>query len=164
MPGKILCLLSVFCYLLLALSSPVSAQIATIAPATNQPTCDLCGWCNPQTNPKPPGWDKCHACLFDTRGQESTGSYWTVFGCLSTKPEAFVKSMLAVIFGIAGGIAFLAVLTGSAIVLTSSGYPDRLQTGKDLIVSSIFGLMLIIFSVFLLRVVGFEILRIPGFG
>ena len=72
--------------------------------------------------------------------------------------------MLAVIFGIAGGIAFLAVLTGSAIVLTSSGYPDRLQTGKDLIVSSIFGLMLIIFSVFLLRVVGFEILRIPGFG
>lgn len=127
-------------------------------------TCDLCGWCNPQNNPKPPNWNDCKRCLYDERGKEATGSYYTVFGCLSTRPERFVKSTLTIVFGAAGGIAFLAVLAGSAVVLMSAGNPERIQLGKDMITSSIFGLLLIIFSVFLLRVVGFDILKIPGFG
>lgn len=139
-------------------SSTVFAQ----AP-TGQPTCDLCGWCNPATNPKPPDWDKCRACLYDAGGNEQKGNYYTVFGCISTKPEFFVKSMLSIVFGIAGGTAFLAILYGSAIMLTSSGSPEQLQAGKEIVTSSLIGIFLIIFSVFLLRVVGFEILRIPGF-
>ena len=132
--------------------------------------CYLCGWCNPAINPSPPNWNDCHNCLYEPTNAPSSpeveraNSYYTVFGCLSTRPEFFVKNILTIVFAVAGGIAFLAVLTGAAIVLTSSGYPERLQTGKDLIISSLFGLLLIIFSVFLLRVVGLDILKIPGFG
>ena len=75
-----------------------------------------------------------------------------------------MQSMLTIIFGAAGGIAFMSVLYGSAVVLTSSGNPEKIQAGKDLITNSIIGILIIVFSVFLLRVVGFDILKIPGFG
>lgn len=166
MPKKFPFVLLIICYLLLAWPVHVLAITTTpaISVASSQTTCDLCGWCNQTIEPKPPDWNKCYACLYDAAGNEVKGSYYTIFGCLSTKPEFFVKSMLSIVFGMSGGIAFLAVLAGSAILLTSSGNPEKLQTGKDILTSSIFGLLLIIFSVFLLRVVGFDILRIPGFG
>ena len=152
-------------YLVFGIVTSVNAQGGTSpTPVPGEPTCDLCGWCNRGVEPEPQNWDECQACLYDASGVEQEGNYYTVLGCLSTKPENFVKSVLSVVFGIAGGLAFMAVIAGSIIVLTSGGYPNRLQTGKDLIVSSIFGLLLIIFSVFLLRIVGFDILKIPGFG
>lgn len=141
-------------------TNTISAQTPTSA---MQPTCDLCGWCNKGINTTPPPtWDKCHQCLYDAYGNEAKSSYYTVFGCVATQPQAFVQSILSIVFGISGGIAFLAVLAGSGIVLTSAGSPERLQTGKEIIVSSLFGIFLILFSVFLLNFVGYDILRIPG--
>jgi hypothetical protein len=155
-----------FLAIALILISPIQAQSPTFAPfPTGQPTCDLCGWCNKDINlTPPPDWNRCHTCLYDASNREATGSYYTVLGCLSTSPNKFVKSLMTVIFGIAGGIAFLSVLAGTGMILTSSGDPERLKSGKDLVTSSIAGLLLIVFSVFLLKVVGFDILRIPGFG
>lgn len=142
----------------------VYAQTNTPAPptitSTMLPTCDLCGWCNQAINPKPSDWDQCNSCISQPR------SYWTVLGCLSTDPSGapFVKSILSVVFSVSGGLAFLSVLMGAATVLTSAGDPLRLRAGKDMLTNSLLGLFLIIFSIFLLRVVGVEILRIPGFG
>lgn len=130
---------------------------------TAQPTCDLCGWCNKDINPKPPSWDKCNNCLYKSDGTQREYTYYTVLGCFSTQSDLFVKSILSFVFGIAGGIAFLAVLSGSGIILTSSGDPQKLQQGKEIIISSISGILLIIFSVFLLKVVGVDILNLPGF-
>lgn len=129
----------------------------------NSSSCDMCGWCNQNTNPKPPNWDSCMDCLYEDDGSEVKSSYYTVIGCLSTRPEYFVNSLLSLAISIAGGTAFLSMLYGSLIILTSKGYPEKLKIGKDLIASSIFGLILIIFSVFLLRLVGYQILKIPGF-
>ena len=173
MPKKLFYLLFVIClpavlvgYLFSVFVSPSLAQVPTISPSpTGQPTCDLCGWCNQTVNPTPPpNWQQCQTCLYDAAGAEIPKHYYTVLGCLSTEPQEFVKSLLGVVFSISGGIAFLAVLGGSAIVLTSTGDPERLQFGKDMVTSSIFGLLLIIFSIFLLRFVGYDVLRIPGFG
>ena len=75
-----------------------------------------------------------------------------------------MKSILTVVFAVSGGLAFLSVLMGAATVLTSAGDPLRLRAGKDMLTNSLLGLFLIIFSIFLLRVVGVEILRLPGFG
>lgn len=165
MPKRFILSLFIFCFLLFATALPSLAQTSTPSPSpTGQPTCDMCGWCNQEVNPTPPNHQLCQSCLYDTTGTEIPKHYYTVIGCLSTEPQEFVKSLLGVVFSISGGIAFLAILGGSAIVLTSTGDPERLQFGKDMVTSSIFGLLLIIFSVFLLHFVGYDVLRIPGFG
>lgn len=164
MPGKITAILIVFFWLLLGSVLSVSAQTATPA---NEPTCDLCGWCNKAAYPTPPpNWNACISCLYNPDGTPKDHAYYTVLGCLSTDPTGtpFVKTMMSFVFGIAGGVAFLAFLSGSAVVLTSAGDPEKLKNGKDIITSSILGLLLILFSAFLLRFVGYDVLRIPGFG
>ncbi len=152
----------VFSIILFVLPATAFAQNASNAPITGSPSCDLCGFCAGGT--KPTNWETCHTCLYDTNGGMQPNNYWTVAGCLSTKPEKFVQSILSIVFAVSGGLAFMAFLAGSAMVLTSGGDPGKLNNGKSIIVSSVFGLLLILFSIFLLRFVGVEILRIPGFG
>ncbi|MBI2611630.1 hypothetical protein HYW54_02670 [Candidatus Gottesmanbacteria bacterium] len=130
--------------------------------AKKGPTCDLCGYCQGQE--KPPDHKRCVSCLYDKNGSLKSNTYWTVAGCISTKPDQFVRSILNIVFAISGGLAFLAFIGGSAMILTSSGDPEKLNNGKSIVISSIFGLLLIIFSVFLLRFVGVDVLRVPGFG
>lgn len=167
MPKKIFLLIILLFFILnsyfLILNSNVFAQEEPPTPTT-PPTCDLCGWCNPQSNPKPSSWDSCNKCLYSPDGTPREHTYYSKLGCLSTQSDLFIKSILSIVFGVAGGIAFLVVVFGSITVLTASGDPTRLQNGKDMITSSIFGILLIIFSVFLLRVVGVDILQLPGFG
>jgi len=166
MPGKFfLILFFIFCFFCFYHTS----VWASPTPGPGQTTCDLCGWCDPTANPTPPSnWQQCYDCLYPTTTpgvrQKNKDSYYTILGCISTEPGIFVKNILQIVLGIAGGIAFLGFLGGAGTVLTSAGNPEQLQSGKDAIMSSLLGLLLIIFSVFLLRVVGFDILKIPGFG
>lgn len=144
----------------------VRPVFATASPTPGTPTCDLCGWCNRDENPSPPpNYAQCHDCLFNTDGTLRDKKYYTVFGCFSTDPKSssFVQSILSIVFGTAGGIAFVTFIWGSAMVLTSGGDPVRLKNGRETIISSVMGLLLILFAVFLLRVVGYDILGIPGF-
>lgn len=89
---------------------------------------------------------------------------WTAIGCIPTTPAGFVGQILSFGLGIAGGIAFLLILSGGFQILTSAGNPEQLNAGKELIGSAIAGLLMIIFSVFLLRFIGVDVLRIPGFS
>jgi hypothetical protein len=63
---------------------------------------------------------------------------------------------------LAGGVAFLLMLSGGLIVLVSSGDPNRVKAGSELITSALAGLLFIIFSLFLLRLIGVELLKLPG--
>ena len=64
--------------------------------------------------------------------------------------------------GIGGGIAFLLILWSGFQIMTSAGNPERLKVGKEQLTAALTGLLFLIFSVFLLRLIGVEILRIPG--
>lgn len=100
----------------------------------------------------------------DTPAGPKTGIE-TAIGCINVSgPEGFVSSILSLAIGIGGGIAFLLIIFGAFQILTSSGNPEKVKAGKELITSAIAGLLLIIFSVFILRLLGAEILEIPGFG
>jgi len=68
------------------------------------------------------------------------------------------------VFLIAGGIAFLLIIFGGFQIILSGGNPDRVKAGKEMITAALGGLLLIIFSVFILRLVGYDILRLPGFN
>lgn len=104
---------------------------------------------------------QCVSC-FDPTPPTPPGS-WTAIGCIQTDPAEFIKTLLGFGIGIAGGIAFLLILLGGFQILTSTGNPEQLSAGKELVSSAITGLLLIIFSIFLLRLIGFTILGIPGF-
>lgn len=89
----------------------------------------------------------------------------TALGCIPLNDtNQFVKWFLGWAIGIAGGIAFLLILFSGFQIMTASGNPERLQNGQELLTAAISGLILIIFSVFLLKLIGITILEIPGFG
>jgi hypothetical protein len=88
----------------------------------------------------------------------------TAIGCLPTDFGGFVGIVLKFGMGIAGGIAFLLILLGGFQIITSAGNPEQLNAGKELVSSAVTGLLLIIFSVFFLKIIGVDILGIPGWS
>ena len=131
-----------------------------------KPTCHVEK--NPITNPTPvpnkicdfagTNQGACSTCMDD--GLHA----WTALGCIPTDPQQFIGQILGIAVGIGGGIAFLLILFGGFQILTSAGNPEKLNAGKELITSAITGLLIIIFSLFILRLIGFNIFGIPGFG
>ena len=103
------------------------------------------------------GTSECSGCMNDGK------HVWTAFGCIATDPSAFLGEVLRIGIGIGGGVAFLLILFGGFQILTSAGNPEQLEAGRELASSAVTGLLLIILSIFLLRLIGVNILGIPGF-
>ncbi|PIS14816.1 hypothetical protein COT64_00635, partial [Candidatus Shapirobacteria bacterium CG09_land_8_20_14_0_10_39_12] len=103
---------------------------------------------------------------FNGEGQfQGKPGTWTALGCIPTKDlNEFAKWILGKIIFIASGIAFLLMAFGAIQIITSAGNPDKMKAGSQLITSALSGLIFIILSVFLLKLIGVDILRIPGFG
>ena len=99
---------------------------------------------------------KCVKCTTNGAGA------WTAIGCIKTDISGFFSTLLTFGISIAGGIAFLLILLGGFQILTSAGNPEQLNAGKELVGSAITGLLLIIFSVFFLKIIGVDILGLPG--
>lgn len=64
--------------------------------------------------------------------------------------------------GIGGGVSFILMVIAGFIMITAAGNPQKIQSGKELLTSAASGLILMIFSVLLLRLLGIEILGILG--
>ena len=88
----------------------------------------------------------------------------TAIGCVPyVNINEFTGYMLAWFIGIAGGTAFIMMIYGGFLIITSAGNPERVGSGKVILTSAISGLLFLVFSVFILRVIGLDILKIPGF-
>jgi len=97
----------------------------------------------------------CKSCL-------ENGNSYTAIGCIDTSSTSnFIKKILTIALGMGGGIAFLLILFGGFQIMTSTGNPEKLQAGQELISGAVAGLMMIMFSVFLLRLIGVDILGLP---
>ena len=46
------------------------------------------------------------------------------------------------------------------MIVISAGDPEKMQAGKEMITSAVSGLLIIIFAVFILRVIGVDILQL----
>ncbi len=96
---------------------------------------------------------------------EEGGPIQTAIGDIDPRNlQGFIQQLLNLALGVAGGIAFLLMLFGSLKIMTSSGDPEKMKSGSELITSALTGLLFIIFSIFLLKLIGVDILQIPGFG
>lgn len=87
----------------------------------------------------------------------------TGLGCLPTSPQEFVETIFPWAIGIAGTVALLLIVVGAFTHITAAGNPEKLQKSKEIITSAIAGLIIIIFSAVLLRIIGLEIFGLPGF-
>lgn len=87
----------------------------------------------------------------------------TAIGCIPfDDATSFAGFFIRWGVGLGGGIAFLLIVYASFLIMTSSGDPQRLKAGQELLTSAIAGLIMLIFSVFLLKFIGVDILNLPG--
>lgn len=89
---------------------------------------------------------------------------WTTLGCINVSQNGFIQSLISLGVQIGGGTALLCIMYAAFLLQTSQGSPERIKKARDLMTSCITGLLLILFAVFILRVIGYDILRIPGLG
>ena len=116
-------------------------------------------------NPKGPSEKCCISTSSPTTGCADGESINTAIGCIPVgNTNAFIGFILRWAIGVGGGIAFLLILYAGFMIMSSSGNPDRLKAGQELMTSAIAGIIMLIFSVFILRVIGVDILKLPGLG
>jgi hypothetical protein len=89
------------------------------------------------------------------------GTIDTPFGPIPTDPQELASRFVSIAIGMAGGIAFLLMVFGSYRLIFAGGNPESIQQGKEIITAAIAGLIVIIFSVFILRLIGLSILGLP---
>lgn len=107
------------------------------------------------------------------------GRMYTMIGCIKTdaenqSPRSFndpsggavatvTQALLNLLFRIVGGIAFIYLIYGAFLILTSQADPGRLNHGKRTVMGAIIGLAFALLSILIVRVIASGILRIPGF-
>ena len=90
----------------------------------------------------------------------------TAIGCIGyggDGPQQMAEFFLGWGLGIAGGVALILIVYAGFLIITSSGVPRRTQAGKELLTAAFSGLFLVIFSAFILRFIGQDVLNINGF-
>jgi len=89
----------------------------------------------------------------------------TAIGCIPVEnTNEFMGWILGWAVGVGGGIAFLLIIYASFMTMTSQGDPTRLKAGQELLTSAISGLIMLIFSIFILKFIGVDILGLNNFG
>lgn len=83
---------------------------------------------------------------------------------IGTDPASFAKSLFSIVLSIAGGIAVLLIIVSGYRLITSQGNPEKTQVAREQLTAAVIGLLFIIFSIFILQVIGHDILNIPGFS
>lgn len=92
------------------------------------------------------------------------GGVWTGLGCIGTSIKSFTNTIFSFGIGLAGIISLFCIIYAAYLLQFSRGEPERLKKARQYLTSCILGLILIIFSVLILRIIGVDIIKIPGFG
>ncbi|MDO8609209.1 MAG: hypothetical protein Q7R95_01555 [bacterium] len=134
----------------------------------SDPTC-ICKANGPSTVIRPIA-KMCYLYLSNAKNNElgscvscaSSGGIWTAIGCVPTNFQSFVSDfLLSIGIGLGGVVALLCIIYSAFMMQTSQGNPEKIKKAQENLTSCILGLMLIIFSVFIMRIIGVDILRIP---
>lgn len=111
--------------------------------------------------------NECQKCMgYDPKTNNySEGGLWTGFGCVQTSLSSFIQEVVfRVGIGFAGLVSLGCIIFSAFLLQTSRGDAEGIQAARDMIQSCLIGLLMIIFSIFILRLIGIDILRIPGFS
>jgi hypothetical protein len=112
----------------------------------------------------------CHAATQDSKSITCTSPNGnqginTAIGCIpinDTNP-LFIF-LLKWAMSLIGGIAFFLLLYAILQIIVSQGNPKRLTAGKELLIAVITAIIFLIISALLLKTIGVDIYKIPGFS
>lgn len=99
-------------------------------------------------------------CVLDSNGKCNQVS--TAFGNVNVDAGTIVGSIFSILLSLSGGIAIVIIIISGYKIMFSQADPERLKGAREAITSALIGLLFIIFSVAILRIIGVNILHIPG--
>jgi len=89
----------------------------------------------------------------------------TQIGCIpADNPNDTAAWIFKRVFLIVSAIALFLMVSGGIAIATSAGNPDKVKHGRENITAALTGLIFIILAIFLLRLIGVDIIKIPGFA
>lgn len=88
----------------------------------------------------------------------------TALGCIPYTAEAFGPALLGFLAGTVGAIALLVMLFATVQIMAAGGDAEAVKKGKELFTGAVTGLLFIIFSVTLLKIIAGDIIQLPGFS
>ncbi len=95
----------------------------------------------------------------------SRGGVWTGMGCIRTDLNQFiVQNVMTTGVGFAGVISLFCIIYSAYLLQFSGGNPERIKKARESLTACLTGLLIVIFAVFILQVIGVNILHIPGFS
>jgi len=98
------------------------------------------------------------------QGNCASGHVDTALGCIPTDTSKFLATFFPWAIGIAGGVAFILAAFGVILRIISAGNPEQLQKANELIIAAVTGLLVVIFSVTLLKIISVDTLQLPIFN
>lgn len=108
-------------------------------------------------NPNPVEQQRCMQCM------ETEGGFYTSLGCIPLDMSSFITNyILKIGIGFAGGLALLCIFYSAFRMQTSLGNAEAIKKAQENLTACITGLIIVIFSVLILKIIGVDILRIPG--
>jgi hypothetical protein len=136
-------------------SNELDPERCTCVSSSNLSAAKLCGVLSSNSEQ-----NQCfNKCMKDGQG------VWTALGCVSSDLSTVIKEkVFGWGVGLAGIISLFCIIYAAFQIQTSSGNAEKVKKAQELLTSCIMGLMLIIFSVFILKLIGIDILKIPGFS
>ena len=103
------------------------------------------------------------AYAIDPNGSCGDTAIDTALGCLSVDIQGFTSTLLKFLAGTAGAISLVIMLIATVQIMTGGDNAEQVKKGKELFTGAITGLLFIIFSVTLLRIVAGDIIQLDGF-
>lgn len=102
--------------------------------------------------------------IFYPTGKCGEGFIDTALGCIPYTTQEFGPALLGFLSTIVGAIALAIMLFSTIQIISSGGDAEALKKGKELFTGAVTGLLFIIFSVTLLKIIAGDVIKLPGFG
>lgn len=95
--------------------------------------------------------------------EADTGKIISAIGCIPVdNMQAFTRFMLTWGIALGGGISFFMAIYAGFLYMTSGENPKKVQAARELATASVGGLFYLLFAAFMFRIIGLDILNIPG--
>gem|GEM_PF-1858455 len=100
---------------------------------------------------------KCQKC-------ETAKEVWTGLGCMPTDVGGLVKILFSTFTGVLGALIFACVFLNGLKIMSSKGNPEAMKKAQEALTSCLVGFVVLTLSVVFLKIVGVDILQLPGWS